>query len=82
VQIACLLCKTELRTYFIAEMTFLPYKVRHSHAMLERPECGHVEFLAKNSRLEGTGSDPNLRRGRRLVESDLGAGAYLYVRSI
>jgi DNA-directed RNA polymerase subunit RPC12/RpoP len=48
-QIACLRCKAELRTYFIAEMTFLSYDVGHSHAMLECPQCGHVEFLAKNS---------------------------------
>ncbi len=48
-QIACLRCKAELKTYSIAEMTFLSYDVDHSHAMLECPHCGHVEFLAKNS---------------------------------
>jgi len=35
-------------------MTFLPYGAGHSHAMLECPSCGHVEFVARNSPMLGT----------------------------
>jgi len=34
-------------------MTFLPYGAGHSHAMLECPSCGHVEFVARNSPMLG-----------------------------
>jgi hypothetical protein len=31
--------------------TFLPYGISRAHAMLVCPNCGHVEFVAKDSPL-------------------------------
>jgi hypothetical protein len=47
--VTCLRCKGELKTYVITQMTFLPYDVSSSRAMVECPTCGHVEFLAGDS---------------------------------
>jgi hypothetical protein len=48
-QIACLRCNAGLEKYSITNVTFQPYGMGHSHAMLECPGCGHVEFLATTS---------------------------------
>ncbi|MGA7380152.1 MAG: hypothetical protein WBX03_04820 [Terriglobales bacterium] len=48
-QVTCLRCNGSLEKYSVTSMTFLPYGAESSHAMLECPSCGHVEFVARNS---------------------------------
>jgi len=48
-KITCLRCNAELKSYLMTQLSFLPYDVSHSHAMLECHQCGHLEFLSKNS---------------------------------
>jgi|HubBroStandDraft_5_1064220.scaffolds.fasta_scaffold303248_2 hypothetical protein len=52
-QVTCLRCNASLEKYSVTPMTFLPYGTGHSHAMLECPSCGHVEFVARNSPMLG-----------------------------
>ena len=49
--VSCLRCNTELTDYRPTRFTFLPYGISRAHAMLVCPNCGHVEFLSKESPL-------------------------------
>ena len=49
--VSCLRCNTEIREYRQMRFTFLPYGISRAHAMLVCPNCGHVEFVAKDSPL-------------------------------
>jgi hypothetical protein len=48
-QIVCLRCNAGLEKYSVTNLTFQAYGTGHSHAILECPGCGHVEFLARTS---------------------------------